>query len=123
MLRRARSGRVDASTWWPIVACPTSGCSRPTSRRSRPWPTTTSSASRAPCADQELLVALCARDRAFGDAEDRPARLPGEPRGNSVDDFLVQFRLAHDAALAHPALADLELRLDQRCEMRPRTGE
>src|ERR1700722_17018474 len=111
MPRRARSGREDDSTWLPIVACPTRRCLRPTSPRSRPWPTTTSFASRAPCADQELLVSLRARDGTFGDAEHRPAGLLGQPCGDRVDDFLVQFRLAHDAALADPSLADFELRL------------
>src|SRR6185312_11637640 len=67
-----------------------------------------------PPSDQKLLVAVGAGDRAVGDAEDRPARLPGEPACDGVDDFLVKLRLAHDPTLAHPALADLELRLDQR---------
>ncbi len=36
-----------------------------------------------------------------------------------LHDLFVQRRLAHDAALPHPALADLELRLDQRHEVAP----
>ena len=53
-------------------------------------------------------------DRAFGDAQHPPAGQAADPGADAVADFLVQFRLAHHAALADPALADLELGLDQR---------
>src|SRR4029077_2965054 len=101
--RHGRSGPAAVSTWSPIAACPTSPSSRPTSPRSRPWPITTSSGSRALSAeragDEEFLVALGALDRAVGDSQHVPARLPGQPVGNRRADLGMQRGLAHDAAL------------------------
>src|SRR3546814_12198484 len=74
-------------------------------------------------ADQEFRVALRALDRAFDDAEDPPSRKAGEPGRDRLADLPVKLRVAHHAALADPALADLELRLDQGDEMRPGAGQ
>src|SRR5215470_17590849 len=108
--------------WSPIGVCPTSPFSRRASPRSRPWPTTTSFGFRSLSAEragnQEFLVPFGAFDRAVDKTQHAPTRLRGEPIGDRSAHLGMQIRIAHDAALAHAALADLELRLDQRHQMR-----
>src|SRR5262245_54096261 len=64
--------------------------------------------------DQELLVPFRSQDRAFDDAEHRPARLALEPSADAIADFLMQRGIAHHATLADAVWPYLELRLDER---------
>ena len=61
--------------------------------------------------------------RARHDSQHSPAGQAAQPGSDLVADPLVQGRIAHDAALAHLPLADLELRLDQRHEPCRRLGQ
>ena len=62
--------------------------------------------------DQELRVAVAARDRTRDQARDRPA-LRREPVADRAADLRVNGRIPHDAALAHAGAPGLELRLDE----------
>src|SRR5262249_21880422 len=83
----------------------------------------TRAAALTPTGDQELLVAIGSRDWALNHSKYRPALLRAQPRRDRLDDFLVKLGLAHDTALSHPSLANLELRLDQGHQMRARRGQ
>src|SRR5688572_33142482 len=72
--------------------------------------------------DEELDVALGARDRTFGDAEHAPAA-GLEPLAHLAANASVKRGIADDAALADLVAADLELRLDQRHQRATRFGE
>ena len=73
--------------------------------------------------EQKFAVAFGAEDRAFDDPDHRPARLRGDPRGGALADFAMDRRVAHDAAFADLRGAGLELRLDQRHQLRLLGGE
>src|SRR5262245_23343179 len=137
---------LRSTTAWPACcgACPTAiprrmrcasrASSRCWSRLRRCWgrcsrtppPTTcgcrSCSAARdlaaAPGGDQELAVAVGAGDRAVGDADHAPTGLTAEPRDDAGANPAVQVGIADDAAFADLAGADLELRLDERDELR-----
>ena len=72
---------------------------------------------------QEFAVAGGALDRAFDDADHGPAGLRPDPGRHPLADRLVNGGVAHDAALADRGRAGLELRLDQRDELRPVGGQ
>src|SRR5215813_413197 len=71
--------------------------------------------------DEELAIALAAQDGRGHDAYDTPAARPDEG-GDIVADRGVNERIVHDAFF-HLTSAALELRLDQRQEMRRRSRE
>src|SRR5690348_17389711 len=73
-------------------------------------------------ADQKLDVTFGAADRAFDDTKNTPA-LRREPGGDPVADLAMQRRIAHHAAFADAVWANLELRLDQRHEIRLLLGQ
>src|SRR5262249_57698722 len=70
--------------------------------------------------NQELAIALSAGDRAIGEPDHAPARLSAEPVGNASANLLVQTGIADDSAFADIGRADLELRLDESDQLRPR---
>src|SRR5258708_8395319 len=71
-----------------------------------------------PRVDEELDIALGPLNGALGQAFHAPARLRLEPSGNALAHLAMERRIAHHATLADLALADLELRLDERDETR-----
>ncbi|MNG41141.1 hypothetical protein D3C84_1301230 [compost metagenome] len=64
------------------------------------------------CEDEELAVAVAALDRAVEPVQPLEAQL-GHQRADLLLHPGVQLRVAHDAAVAQPFAANLELRLDQ----------
>src|ERR1700726_2925666 len=73
--------------------------------------------------DQELDVALGPVDRALRQALHAPARLRLEPSGDALAHLAMERGIAYHAAFADLALADFELRLDQRNQARRGRGE
>src|SRR3989338_2782391 len=67
----------------------------------------------AMCGDQEFDIPFRAGDRARDEAIDRPVEA-GNPVRYRCAHTLVDFRVAHDTALAHFLAPGLELRLDER---------
>src|SRR5260221_9762109 len=76
-----------------------------------------------PRVDEELDIALGPLNGALGQAFHAPARLRLEPSGNALAHVAMERGIAHHATLADLALADLELRLDERDETRRGRGE
>ena len=67
--------------------------------------------------NQIFHIALGAGDRAFGDAEHRPAGKPVEPAPDTLANRLAHGLVADHAALPHIPAGGLELGLDQGDEM------
>ena len=64
--------------------------------------------------DQELFVAARAGNRAFEDPANCPAGLAGNPCFDARANLDMKFCVADHPSFANLALANLELRLDQR---------